>query len=71
MMSSNNQLKRPIIRPAPKLYGLVRPVYKSSSHAKFENYRPITVLTVFDTFFEKFLEHQTLVEMDDSRMTHG
>jgi hypothetical protein len=38
--------------------GLVRPIYKSSSHAKFENYRPITVLTVSDKIFEKFLEQQ-------------
>jgi Reverse transcriptase (RNA-dependent DNA polymerase) len=37
---------------------LIRPIYKSASHAKYENYRPISILTVFDKIFEKFLEQQ-------------
>jgi Reverse transcriptase (RNA-dependent DNA polymerase)/Endonuclease-reverse transcriptase len=37
---------------------LIRPIYKSSSHFKFENYRPIAILSVFDKIFEKYLELQ-------------
>jgi Reverse transcriptase (RNA-dependent DNA polymerase) len=43
--------------PQSQKTGLIRPVYKDSAHVKFENYRPITVLNMFDKIFEKYLEH--------------
>jgi exonuclease III len=44
---------------------LIRPIYKSASHAKFDNYRPISVLTVYDKIFEKYLQEQITQYLKD------
>ena len=33
----------------------VRPIYKKKSHDKIENYRPVSILSCFSKFYEKFL----------------
>jgi exonuclease III len=44
------------IFPDPLKIALIRPLYKAGIHKIFDNYRPISILPVFDKIFEKYLD---------------
>ena len=54
--------------PQTEKIAKVTPVYKSVAHSSLDNYRPISVLTVFSKVYEKVAHHQLYNYLEDHRL---
>ena len=51
-------------------HALVTPIYKSGERAKVENYRPISVLSVFSKIYEKVMYNRLLPNLEINNVLH-
>ena len=56
------------IFPTEEKIGKITPLYKSDSHSSFDNYRPISVLTVTSKIIERLVHNQLYEYLENNKL---